>query len=121
MLRRIFGPKGDEVTGDWSKLRNEELHNLYSPASTSIILIIRRYSTQAKMVDTGTGNLYIVGSFKRMSPDPDFKLYLTSNVSTSDFNMGYSMTGTLERGSKKSNSFQMTHFAVIRRRDYEKP
>ncbi|XP_063243782.1 uncharacterized protein LOC134543022 [Bacillus rossius redtenbacheri] len=80
----------------------------------------RRYSAHAKMVDTGTGNLYIVGSFKRMSLDPDFKLYLTSNVTTSDFNMGYSMTGTLERGSKKSNSFQMTHFAVIRRRDYDK-
>lgn len=26
------------------------------------------------MVDTGTGNLYIVGSFKRMFPDPDFKV-----------------------------------------------
>ncbi|KAF7389821.1 hypothetical protein HZH68_011678 [Vespula germanica] len=48
------------------------------------------------------------------------QLYLTSNVSSSDFNMGYSMTGTLERGCKKTNSFQMTHFAVIRRRDYEK-
>ncbi|XP_029662638.1 uncharacterized protein LOC115235172 [Formica exsecta] len=80
----------------------------------------RRYSTQAKMVDTGTGTLYIIGSFKRMTTDPDFKLYLTSNVSSSDFNMGYSMTGTLERGCKKTNSFQMTHFAVIRRRDYEK-
>jgi hypothetical protein len=30
VLRRIFGPKGDEVTGDWRKLRNEELHKLYS-------------------------------------------------------------------------------------------
>jgi hypothetical protein len=29
-LRRIFGPKRDEVTGDWRKLQNEELHNLYS-------------------------------------------------------------------------------------------
>jgi hypothetical protein len=28
--RRIFGPKGDEVMGEWRKLRNEELHNLYS-------------------------------------------------------------------------------------------
>jgi hypothetical protein len=27
VLRRIFGPKRDEVTGDWRKLRNEELHN----------------------------------------------------------------------------------------------
>jgi hypothetical protein len=30
VLRRIFGPKRDEVTGDWRKLYNEELHNLYS-------------------------------------------------------------------------------------------
>jgi hypothetical protein len=29
-LRRIFGPKRDEVTGDWRKLHNEELHNFYS-------------------------------------------------------------------------------------------
>jgi hypothetical protein len=28
--RRIFGPKWDEVTGEWKKLHNEELHNLYS-------------------------------------------------------------------------------------------
>jgi hypothetical protein len=27
---RIFGSKRDEVTGGWRKLRNEELHNLYS-------------------------------------------------------------------------------------------
>jgi hypothetical protein len=29
-LRRIFGPKGDEVMGEWWKLHSEELHNLYS-------------------------------------------------------------------------------------------
>jgi hypothetical protein len=26
---RIFGPRGEEVTGGWNKLHNEELHNLY--------------------------------------------------------------------------------------------
>jgi hypothetical protein len=31
VLRRIFGPKRDEVTGGWGKLHNEELHNMYSP------------------------------------------------------------------------------------------
>jgi hypothetical protein len=31
VLRRIFGPKRDEVTGEWRKLHNEELHNLYLP------------------------------------------------------------------------------------------
>jgi hypothetical protein len=39
VLRRITGPKRDEVTGGWRKLHNEELHNLYS--SPSIIRIIK--------------------------------------------------------------------------------
>jgi hypothetical protein len=30
LLRRIFGPKRDDVTGEWKKLHSEELHNLYS-------------------------------------------------------------------------------------------
>jgi hypothetical protein len=30
VLRRIFGPKRDEVTAEWKKLHSEELHNLYS-------------------------------------------------------------------------------------------
>jgi hypothetical protein len=30
VLRRIFGPKRDEVTGEWRNLHSEELHNLYS-------------------------------------------------------------------------------------------
>jgi hypothetical protein len=30
VLRRMFGPKRDEVKGEWRKLHNEELHNLYS-------------------------------------------------------------------------------------------
>jgi hypothetical protein len=29
-LIRMFGPKRDEVTGEWRKLRTEEIHNLYS-------------------------------------------------------------------------------------------
>jgi hypothetical protein len=39
VLRRIFGPKRDEVTGGWRKLHNEELHNLY--CSPSIIRMIK--------------------------------------------------------------------------------
>jgi hypothetical protein len=38
-LRRIFGPKGDEVIRGWRKLHNEELHNLY--CSPSIIRMIK--------------------------------------------------------------------------------
>jgi hypothetical protein len=40
VLRRIFGPKRDEVMGGWRKLHNEALHNLYS--SPNIIRVISR-------------------------------------------------------------------------------
>jgi hypothetical protein len=39
VLRRVFGPKRDEVTGEWRKLHNRELRDLYS--SPSIIRIIK--------------------------------------------------------------------------------
>jgi hypothetical protein len=39
VLRRIFGPKRDELTGGWRKLHNEELHNLY--CLLSIIRMIK--------------------------------------------------------------------------------
>jgi hypothetical protein len=39
VLRSIFGPKRDEVTGHWKKLNNEELHNLYS--SPNVIRLIK--------------------------------------------------------------------------------
>ena len=39
VVRRIFGPKRDEVTGEWRRLHNEELHALYS--SPNIFLVIK--------------------------------------------------------------------------------
>jgi hypothetical protein len=39
VLRRIFGPKKDEVTGKWRKLHNEDLHDLYS--SPNIVRVIK--------------------------------------------------------------------------------
>jgi hypothetical protein len=46
VLRSIFGPKRDEVTGDWRKLHNEELRNLYSSPNiiTSRTIKSRRMS-----------------------------------------------------------------------------
>ena len=38
VLRRVFGPKRDEVTGEWRKLHNEELRNLYLP---NIVRVVR--------------------------------------------------------------------------------
>jgi hypothetical protein len=39
LLRKIFGPKRDKVTGDWRKLHNEELNDLYS--SPNIVWVIK--------------------------------------------------------------------------------
>ena len=39
VLRRIFGPRRDEVTGEWRKLHNKELNDLYS--SSNIIRVIK--------------------------------------------------------------------------------
>jgi hypothetical protein len=39
---RIFGPKRDEVSGEWRKLQNEELHDLYSLPSIITIIKSRR-------------------------------------------------------------------------------
>jgi hypothetical protein len=43
VLRRIFGPKSDEVTGEWRKLHNGELSDLYSSPST--IKLTKSFST----------------------------------------------------------------------------
>ena len=39
VLRRIFGPRRDEVTGEWRRLHNEELNVLYS--SPNIVRVIK--------------------------------------------------------------------------------
>jgi len=39
VLRRIFGPRSDEIKGEWRRLHNEELNNLYS--SPNILRVIK--------------------------------------------------------------------------------
>jgi hypothetical protein len=42
VLKRVFGPKRDEVTGEWRKLHNEELNDLYSLPNTVRVVKSRR-------------------------------------------------------------------------------
>jgi len=42
VLRRIFGPKRDEVRGEWGKLHNEELNDLYSSPNSLRVIKSRR-------------------------------------------------------------------------------
>jgi hypothetical protein len=59
VLRRIFGPKEDEVIGGLRKLRNEKLHNLY--CSTRIIRMIRsrRMRWTGHVARMGKGGMHI--------------------------------------------------------------
>jgi hypothetical protein len=42
VLRRIFGPKREEVAGDWRRLHKEELHSLYPVPNIITVMISRR-------------------------------------------------------------------------------
>jgi hypothetical protein len=58
VLRRMFGPKRDEVRGGWRKLRNEELHNLYSSPSVRMIKL-RRMGWAGHVARMGIRNMHI--------------------------------------------------------------
>ena len=83
------------------------------------------------MSTSADGSVHVVGKFKEMtrggggeggdgeaSETPEFKLSLNTDVSNADFQMGYSMTGTLERGCRKEGRMEMTHYAMIKRKGY---
>jgi hypothetical protein len=53
VLRRIFGPKRDEVTGEWRKLLKKELHDLYSPPSIIRIIKSRRMRWEGHVARMG--------------------------------------------------------------------
>jgi hypothetical protein len=47
VLRRIFGPKRDEVTGEWKGLHNEELYAVYSSPNMTLVMKSRRQIGEA--------------------------------------------------------------------------
>jgi hypothetical protein len=53
VLRRIFGPKRDEVTGEWRKLHKEELRDLYSSPSITGMVNSRRMGWERRTARMG--------------------------------------------------------------------
>jgi hypothetical protein len=71
VLRRIFGPKRDEVTGEWRKLHDVELHNLYSSSDIIRQIKSRRMRWAGHVARMGEGrNVYrvLVGKPERKRP-----------------------------------------------------
>jgi hypothetical protein len=67
VLRRIFGPKGDEVTREWRKLHNEEVYYLYSSPSIVRIIKARRMRLAGHVARMGEDRL-LVGMPEGMRP-----------------------------------------------------
>jgi len=55
VLRRVFGPKRDEVTGEWRKLHNEELRDLYSLPNFVRLVKSRRMRWAGRVARMGEG------------------------------------------------------------------
>jgi hypothetical protein len=71
VLRRIVGPRRDEVMGGWKKLHSEELHGLY--ASPSIIRIMKSRRMRwaghvAQMVEKSIAHRLLMGKPEGMTP-----------------------------------------------------
>ena len=64
MLRRIFGPKRDEVTGEWRRLHNKELYALYSSLNIIRVIESRRLRLAghvARMGDSSVAYRVLIG------------------------------------------------------------
>jgi hypothetical protein len=71
VLRRIFGPNRDEVTGEWRKLHSGELHNLYSSPDIIRQIKSRRMGWAGHVACMGEGrNVYRVLVGKREGKRP---------------------------------------------------
>jgi hypothetical protein len=69
MLRRIFGPKRDEVTAEWTKLHNEELHDLYSSPNIVRVIKSRRMRWMGHVAWIGDGR----GVYRVLAGKPEGK------------------------------------------------
>ena len=71
VLRRIFGRKRDEVTGEWRRLHNEELNDLYSSPNIIWVMKLRRIKWVGHlvcMVESRVAHMVLVGKHEGKRP-----------------------------------------------------
>jgi len=83
VLRRIFGPKRDEVTGEWRNLHNEELNYLYSLPSILRVIksrIMRRAGHVERMRESRGGYRVLVGKPEGKRPLRKYRRRWEDNI-----------------------------------------
>jgi hypothetical protein len=73
VLRRVYWPKRDEVTGEWRELHNEELNDLYSSPNIVRVINSRRIRWAGHVARTGGEERRIQGFFYSLSRPPSSK------------------------------------------------
>jgi len=63
VLRRVFGPKRDDVTGEWRKLHNEEINDLYYSPTIFRVTTSRRMRLAANLARMGGGEMMCILGF----------------------------------------------------------
>jgi hypothetical protein len=58
VLRKIFGPKRDEVAGEWRRLHREEFYDLYSSPNITWVIKSRRMRLAGHVAHMGTGEVH---------------------------------------------------------------
>jgi hypothetical protein len=91
VLRRIFGLKRDEVTGEWRKLHNEDLRDLYSSPNIIIMIKSRRMrwaGLVVRVVEKGNTYRLLVGKAKGKKPLGRPRLRWVYNIKTDLLEIG---------------------------------
>jgi hypothetical protein len=83
VLRRLFGPKRDEVTGEWRKLHNEKLNDLYSSPNIVWEIKLRRMSSAGPVARTGERT----GVYRVLVGKPEGKRPLRRSLRTREDNI----------------------------------
>jgi hypothetical protein len=101
VLRRIFGPKRDEVMGGWRKLHNEVLRDLYFSPSTVRIINLRRMRWTGHVARMEMRNAYMLlvekSEGKRLLGRP--KRRWVDNTGCSKLTSFFELSGLKEKGS----------------------
>jgi hypothetical protein len=109
VLTRVFGPNGDEVTGGWRKLHNEELHNLHSSPTTITLVKLRRIRWACYVAGMGEKvSIYkmLVGKVEGKRPIGYLKCCRLDSCGS-----GYgTVAGFCEHGNEPSDSVKLWTF-----------